>query len=165
MKTSFKCFISFSNSSLFEQTVWALNNKVFKVPRFHASGEKAITKHHLRKLDKFCRRTLTPIYDKVTFSHIRNTVHNFSNYPLSNEEYKALLFGLDYHISNQSSYNTTETEFELFYQNTLPNLSHILDNQLTKLKSKLRNACHKYNNIMWHISIKKSLKISQIINY
>ena len=35
----------------------------------------------------------------------------------------------------------------MFYQNILPNLSHILDNQLTELKSKLRNVCHKYNNI------------------
>ena len=29
----------------------------------------------------------------------------------------------------------------------MPNLSHILDNQLRELKSKLCNACHKYNNI------------------
>ena len=108
---------------------------------------KAITKRHLRKLDKFRRKTSTPINEKVTFSHIRNTVHNFSNYSLSNEEYKALSFGLDYHIPNQPSYHTTETELEMFYQNILPNLSHILDNQLTELKSKLRNACHKYNNI------------------
>ena len=46
-----------------------------------------------------------------------------------------------------SVYNTTETEFEMFYRNILPNLSHILDNQITEPKSKLRNACHKYNNI------------------
>ena len=51
---------------------------------------KAITKRHLRKLDKFCSRTSTPTNEKVTSSHIRNTVHNFSNYPLSNEEYKTL---------------------------------------------------------------------------
>ena len=41
---------------------------------------KSVTRRHLRKLDKFRRRTSTPINEKVTFSHIRNTVHNFSNY-------------------------------------------------------------------------------------
>ena len=51
---------------------------------------KAIAKRHLKKLDQFRRRTSTPINEKVTFSHIRNTKHNFSNYSLSNEEYKAL---------------------------------------------------------------------------
>ena len=75
---------------------------------------KAITKCHLRKLDQFHRRRSTPTNEKVTFSHIRNIVNNFSSYSLSNEEYKALLFGLDYHIPNQSSYNITETEFDIF---------------------------------------------------
>ena len=51
---------------------------------------KAIAKRHLKKLDQFRRRTSTPINEKVTFSHIRNTKHNFSNYSLSNEQYKAL---------------------------------------------------------------------------
>ena len=68
-----------------------------------------LTKFFVINLDKFRRRTSTPIIEKVTFSHIRNTVHNFSNYSLSNEECKALSFGLDYHIPNQSSYNTTES--------------------------------------------------------
>ena len=31
------------------------------------------------------------------------------------EKYKALSFGLDYCITNQSSYNTIETDFEMFY--------------------------------------------------
>ena len=51
---------------------------------------KAIRKSHLRKLDQFRRRRSTPINDKVTCSYIKNTVHNFSNYSLSNEKYKAL---------------------------------------------------------------------------
>ena len=118
----------------------------------------AITKRHHRKLDKFCRRTLTPTNEKITFSRIRNTVHNFLNYSLSSEEYKALSFGLDYHISNQSSYNTTETEFEMFSQNILANLSHIPENQLTELKSKLRNAYHKYNNIKVSYKYQKLFK-------
>ena len=65
---------------------------------------------------------------------------------------------MGYHIPNQSSYNTTETEFEMFYQNSLPNLSDIPDNQLSKLKSKFRNACHKYNNIKVPCKYQKIVK-------
>ena len=67
-------------------------------------------------------------------------------------------FGLDYNIPNQSSYNTTETEFEMFYQNILPNLSHIPENELTELKSILRNACLKYNNIKMSYKYQKIVK-------
>ena len=119
---------------------------------------KAITRRYLRKLDQFRRRTSTSIDEKATFSHIRNTKHNFSSYSLSNEEYKALSFGLGYHIPNQSSYNTTETEFGTFYQSSLPNLSHIPYNQLSKLKSKFRNACHKYDNIKVPYKYQKIVK-------
>ena len=68
-------------------------------------------------------------------------------------------FGLDYHIPNQFSYNTTETEFEMFYQNIFPNLSHIPDNQLAELKSKLRNARDKYYNIEVQYKYQKIVKV------
>ena len=54
---------------------------------------------------------------------------------------------MDYHIPNQSSYNTTETEFEMFDQIILQNLLHIPENEVAELRSKFCNACHKYNNI------------------
>ena len=38
---------------------------------------KAITKRYPRKLDKFRRRTSSPINEDVTCSRIRNTIHNF----------------------------------------------------------------------------------------
>ena len=63
------------------------------------------------------------------------------------EKYKALSFGLDYCIPNQSSYNTTETDFAMFYKTFCPNFPHIPGNQLAELKPKFHNACHKYNNI------------------
>ena len=78
---------------------------------------------------------------------IKHTVHNFSSYALSDKEYKALSFGLDHHIPTSSNYNAAETEFELFDQNILSNILHIPENELTQLKSKLQNVCHKYNNI------------------
>ena len=46
---------------------------------------------------------------------IKHTFHNFFSYVLSDEDYKALSYGLDHHIPTSSNYNTVETEFELFY--------------------------------------------------
>ena len=79
--------------------------------------------------------------------YIKHTVHNFSSYALSDEEYKALSYSLDHHIPTISNYNAAENEFELCYQNILSNILHILESELTLLKSKLQNVCHKYNNI------------------
>ena len=50
-------------------------------------------------------------------------------------------------ISLMSLLITPQKQFETFSQNILANLSHIPENQLTELKSKLRNAYRKYNNI------------------
>ena len=47
--------------------------------------------------------------------YVKHTIHNFSSYVLSGEEYKALYYGLDHHILISSNYNAVETEFELFY--------------------------------------------------
>ena len=41
-----------------------------------------------------------------------------------------------------------EVEFELFYQGLLRNLTHILDNELTLLKTKLRSTCETYSKII-----------------
>ena len=48
-----------------------------------------------------------------------------------------LSFGLHHHIPNFANYNAVETEFELFYQNILSNISDIPKNELRQLKSKL----------------------------
>ena len=69
--------------------------------------------------------------------YIKHTFHNFSSYVLSDEEYQALSFGLHHHIPNFANYNAVETEFELFYQNILSNISDIPKNELRQLKSKL----------------------------
>ena len=168
MKTCFNCFTFFPNSSLFDSKhnqkkikkelryvnitlksslrIIFYNCLIHQINIASKSKLKAITKRHLRKPDKF-RRNFDSYQWESNISHIRNTVHNFSNHFLSNEECIASSFGLDYHIPNQSSYHTTETDFEMFYQNILPNLSDIPGNQLTESKSQLRNACDKYNNI------------------
>ena len=56
---------------------------------------------------------------------------------LSNIEYTALSFGRDHHISTKSKDVAIEVEFEQFYQGLLKNLTHMLDNKLTSLKTKL----------------------------
>ena len=78
---------------------------------------------------------------------MKHTVHNFSSYQLSEEEYKALSYGLDYHIPSQANNNVINTEFEKFYQSILSNFSHIFDDQLAVLKTRIPNTCHKYNRI------------------
>ena len=40
--------------------------------------------------------------------YIKYTVHNFSNYVLSDEEYKALSYGLDHDISTYSNNNLSK---------------------------------------------------------
>ena len=54
--------------------------------------------------------------------YIKHTVHNFSSYIFSGEEYKALSYSLDHHILTSSTYNAIETEFELFYRNISSNI-------------------------------------------
>ena len=49
-------------------------NKFIKLILLPKSKLIAITKHHLRKLDKFRRRTSTRINEKVTFNLIRSAV-------------------------------------------------------------------------------------------
>ena len=62
--------------------------------------------------------------------YIKHATHNFSVYVLSDEEYKALFYGLYHHISISSNYNADEIEFILFYQNILSNISHIPAHEL-----------------------------------
>ena len=58
---------------------------------------------------------------------------------MSNEEYNALSFGLDHHIPTKSEDVAIEVQFTQFYQGLSRNLTHIPDNELTLLKTKLRS--------------------------
>ena len=87
---------------------------------------------------------------------------------MSNEEYTALSFGLRHHIPTKSKDVAIEVEFEQFYQGLLRNLTHIPDNELTLLKTKLRSTCekyskinipHKYKKVIDHLSKKKNIVI------
>ena len=71
-------------------------------------------------------------------SYIKHTVHNLSSYVMSNGKYTTLPFGLDHHIPTKSKDVAFEVEFKQFHQGLLRNLSHMADNELTSLKTKLR---------------------------
>ena len=84
-----------------------------------------VLERQLKKLDKI-RGKKTVLGNGTRLSmYIKDTVHNFSSCGLSDKEYKTLSYGLDHHIPPSSNYNAVETEFDLFYQNILSNISHI----------------------------------------
>ena len=109
---------------------------------------KVIKLRHGKKLHNLKLKQETTNYvDERKQSYIKDTVHNFPSYVMSNEEYTALSFGLDHHIPTKSKDVAIEVEFEQFYQGLLRNLTHIPDNELTSLKTKLRSTCEKYSKI------------------
>ena len=110
------------------------------------TGLTVVSKRHLKKLDKFRKREAVMGNERKPSIYIKHTVHNFLSY-MSDEEYKALYYELDHHIPTFSNYHAVETEFELFYPKHLSNISHMPENELTQLKSKFRNVCHKHDKI------------------
>ena len=59
----------------------------------------------------------------------------------------ALSYDLDTHIPANTNSNTSATKFELFFQNLLRDISIIPECELSKIKTKLRNACEKYSKV------------------
>ena len=74
-------------------------------------------------------------------------MHSFSSYQFSSKEEEALSFGLDEHIPSVCNQNKPFTEFEMFSQNILKDISHLNNDVITRLKTKLRHTCHKYSRI------------------
>ena len=76
---------------------------------------KAIKLRHGKKLHNLKLKQETTKYANGSKqSYIKHTVHNFSSYVMSNEEYTALSFGLDHHIPTKSKDVAIEVEFEQF---------------------------------------------------
>ena len=74
-------------------------------------------------------------------------MHNFSSYVFSHEECIALSYGLDTHIPRNTNTNKIYTEFEMFYQSLLKNISNIPETKLQQIKTKLLRTCDKYTKI------------------
>ena len=66
---------------------------------------------------------------------------------LSRDEEIALLYGLDQHIPSNLNKTDIEAEFEQLYQGLLKDISNIPEQNLSTLKTKLRNTCEKYTQI------------------
>ena len=97
-------------------------------------------KRHEKKLIKFRKnQNIAPQSHKPSFA--KCIVHNFSSYDLSDAEMTALSYDLDTHIPANTNSNTIATKFELFFQNLLRDISNITECELTKFKTKIRNAC------------------------
>ena len=70
-----------------------------------------------------------------------------SSYPLTEDEYNALAFGLDQHIPTRTNNNINDTEFELYFQSINRYANDIPDNKISHLKTKIKNICDRYNRI------------------
>ena len=90
---------------------------------------------HEKKLDKFCQRQLK-LYINDSRYYINNTVHNFLSYILSSREELGLVYGLEQHIPVKRNKHTIKTEFEVFYQSLLKNISHIPENDISLINTK-----------------------------
>ena len=107
---------------------------------------KAIVNRHQKKLTNLRKQQERKI-DKSTTTHIKNTIHNFSSYELTTEEYTALSHGLDHYIPCKFNSNRIHTEFEQFYQSILKDVSHLPGSNLSYLKTKRLNTCEKYSKV------------------
>ena len=69
-------------------------------------------------------------------------MQNLSSYQLSSKEKE-----LDEHIPCACNQNKLFTEFKMFYQNILKDISYLNNNVITRLKTKLRHTFDKYSPI------------------
>ena len=67
-------------------------------------------------------------------------------YVLSSDKELALAYGLEQHIPVKLNKHTIKTEF-VFYQSLFKNISHIPDNDIRLIKTKLRSTYEKYNSV------------------
>ena len=95
----------------------------------------------------------------MTTRHLnKTTVYNMWSYNLTEDEYNALVFGLDHHIPPRTNKNITDTEFEVYFQSINCYVNEIPDNKISHLKKKLRNICDRYNHIRVLYKFQKIVK-------
>ena len=98
-------------------------------------------------MTKFCKALISDNFNNKPHYIMKNIVHNFSSYNLSQEEINTLFYGLDHHVRTNDNKNSIVTEFELFFQNLLKDISNMLEIEISKIKTKLRSTCEKYCKI------------------
>ena len=105
------------------------------------SRYKVISIRHKKKVKNV--RENKKNYENNQSALMKHIVHNFSLHILTEEDMTALTYGLDHHIPTNINKNAIFTEFEQFFQNLLRDISCIPKNELSRIKTKLRNAWEK----------------------
>ena len=100
-----------------------------------------------RSLTNFCSWRLVTVMDFCTVSISCHTSAQFVAIPTFIKGGGNIPFGLDEHIPSVCNRNKLFTEFEIFYQNILKDISHLNNDVMTSLKTKLRYTCDKYSRI------------------
>ena len=67
------------------------------------TSRNVVSERHLKKLNEFQKKKSSMGNVTKLSMYIKHTVHNFFSYVLSDEEYKALSYGLDKYIPTPSN--------------------------------------------------------------
>ena len=81
-----------------------------------------------------------------------------SSYTLTEDECNALAFGLDHHIPARTNKNIIGTEFGLYFRSINRYVNEIPVNNISHLKTKLRNICDRYNRIRVPYKFRKTVE-------
>ena len=123
-----------------------VNIKLSKVVKTHT---KKLTVLRSKQCEKNTKNSLS-----------QNTINNYSSYTLTDPEENALLFGLDQHIPSKTKPDEIRMEFESFYQNLVPHLQNIEDENIS-IKTKLLRSCEQYTKIKTSNKYSDGLKLLQ----
>ena len=102
---------------------------------------------HEKKLNNLGKAQKSTVKDNLNLKFIKHSVHNYSSYIFSEQEKIALSFGLEQHIPNRSCKNSIYTEFEQFYQRIFHNIRYLPQDDINRIKTKMRSTCEKYSRI------------------
>ena len=136
--------------------------------RLHTNNEKWIRKWDRTQTKKLeCLRQKGAKNNQSRISPpLPNIVHNFSSYDLTNEERKALAYGLGHYIPDKIDKRRLEVEFENLYQNILWSANDIGEQEKQNLKTKFLgcfrdygkiNAPYEYKDIIKKLSSNKDI--------
>ena len=100
---------------------------------------RAIRCSHEEKMTKFFKVQKRDNFTNKPRHIMKKVVHNFSSYNLSQEEINALSQWLGHHVQTNINKNSIVTEFELFFQNLLKDISNIPETEISRIKTKLCN--------------------------
>ena len=117
------------------------------------------TKRHKKKLPTL-RKNKRSIAGKET-KLIPHNIHYFSSYQFSSGVKKALSFELDQHVPTVYNRNKLFAESDVL-ANILKNISHLNDDFITRLKTKLQQTYDKYSRIK--VPYKYRTTINNLLN-